>query len=1522
MSTGSSAANGGQSGWAPPSVEELQGLLPQYEIESMIGHGGMGAVYRGQQGALQRPVAIKLLPETLAENDDGCNFVERFKLEARSMANLDHPAIISVYDFGQTSEGHLYFVMEFIDGMDMHKYIHLSGGSVEPDTAVAIVSHVLDALDYAHSKGIVHRDIKPANVLINREGKVKIADFGLAKQLAGDGEPAVTGLTMSNVALGTPDFVAPEALDPDATPDHRADLYAVGVMLYQMLTGKIPRGIFKLPSEVNAEIDPRLDEILTLAMEADPGGRFQSATEFRMKLDELASAPVEKIAPDQDSAAVEAPAEVLEFTEPGLRKSESVRRHPERRHPARKVASKKKSATPLVLTVVGALALGGVLFWWLAGGGGDDELSGLSVAPDPVAPKDRQEASVADIPETIAPRETQVAQGNVEKAEADSDWPIGPNFTREGSFKAWSSIPNDPLIDLSQLRGVDEVKEVLVHSEGWVVLRDNGETISSDGKVDRTGIRSIEHHDQSRFSLVRVDGTVETYMGKHMRSDSEHPLSRVVDCVVWKDSGLAILDDGSVDMWGEWAGELANLSINEPVQWFSIIPAGPLAFGTRSGETRVWTDADGEIFLPEDVSEALAGGAIPVPNGITGIPVGGGPLRLYRWEDGEVKETNIWDKESVGLFRTGNSKFALFADGTVGFGGAILSLPNEKLFDPLPVDPLDHVRNAKPGKIWIYSHRPKNERVSRLLWFDSNAAATGFTKKEGKDREVEGSPSEVIDTSRLPADGEWQDLLDPLANNPFYTKSSWKFVDGALEADARKDFAMCAIRAQPIQRYEARLRFTPGGDTHSVICLIPSPAGGFALNVWDNQEGIRLVVQTPSGTSFTAGSGMTTLFPGLDFVSGKEYVLDFRVADDSIEIDFDGETVISHSPVNWTRWDQSASYDEDDSVLLGLRVGRETATFHSFEIRLPQQTSNPLIGSEYVGRRDGNEVWQDFLPRIAEGEQSRFRDRPTVKKGEVKFENGILKIANPISNVGVAFESEPMDRYEARIRFTSKDSNSLAIFLPTSVGGMAFGMQYRENRSGIFPNRDVDPTAIESSWKPLPSNLKLGSEQELLVSVSEKGISAELDGEEFYRWETTDWDSIAQPVGWTPASPVSIGVGANGGETKITAFEILVADQAGNDLSERPKNIPSEALAVPELLSAISAHQTDRKTDLSALLEKYQSALVRAEEAAIGAGELAQVEAVQTAIERASSFADLIAALPDRETVESLPSLPPLGNEAPAELKRLRGIFDTEVPKIESALGSKFEQDLEALQTALVKAKRIEEARVVKEWRGANVGGVYFGPPTASEEEDSASGLAPAEWSDTFSEPNLKGWKTVGDSSAFRLDSGVLRAGAPKGPSLLLWTGDETSPKVVKNFEMTFRARSEGNGANSGIYFHIDPSLEMAGRKWPEQGLEIQLALSSSKGVQATGGLYDVVAPKFTIPNTDQWKEYRIRVEGKRVQCSIDRREILDYTEPDSLPAASPHQHERISPVGGAIAIQANSRNGAWLFDDVKIRTW
>ena len=254
--TGYQRTQGGGFKWVPPSAEHLGKLLPQYEIEALVGRGGMGAVYKGKQRALDRPVAIKILPPEV--DDEDASYTQRFKNEAKIMARLSHPAIVPVYDFGETSEGQLYFVMEFIGGTDVHQMIQQQG-RLPPEHALAITAHVCDALAYAHKNGVIHRDIKPSNVLINMDGQVKVADFGLAKM---DDSSQSSGLTKSGMAMGTPDFVAPETLMLGVNVDGRADLYAVGVMLYQMLTGNVPRGMFKLPSVMIREIDPRFDAIV------------------------------------------------------------------------------------------------------------------------------------------------------------------------------------------------------------------------------------------------------------------------------------------------------------------------------------------------------------------------------------------------------------------------------------------------------------------------------------------------------------------------------------------------------------------------------------------------------------------------------------------------------------------------------------------------------------------------------------------------------------------------------------------------------------------------------------------------------------------------------------------------------------------------------------------------------------------------------------------------------------------------------------------------------------------------------------------------------------------------------------------------------------------------------------------------------------------------------------------------------------------------------------------------------------
>jgi serine/threonine protein kinase len=283
--TQSSAADGGEArGWTPAAPEEIARLLPNYDVLSILGRGGMGAVYLAVQTALDREVAIKLLPLEVSADPD---FADRFVREARAMAKLNHPHIVSVYDFGKTSEGHLYIVMEYVDGANLDTMIH--GAGLAPAQAPHIAAQVCEALAYAHAQGVVHREIKPANVMVDQNGQAKIADFGLARLT--DLTAEHLGTTGTGTIIGTADCMAPEQRK-GMQVDHRADIYSLGVMIYEMLCGEVPRGAFAPPSH-RVECDVRVDHFVKRAMQQEPALRYQSTQEMKTDVD-AARTPLEK----------------------------------------------------------------------------------------------------------------------------------------------------------------------------------------------------------------------------------------------------------------------------------------------------------------------------------------------------------------------------------------------------------------------------------------------------------------------------------------------------------------------------------------------------------------------------------------------------------------------------------------------------------------------------------------------------------------------------------------------------------------------------------------------------------------------------------------------------------------------------------------------------------------------------------------------------------------------------------------------------------------------------------------------------------------------------------------------------------------------------------------------------------------------------------------------------------------------------------------------------------------------------
>jgi photosystem II stability/assembly factor-like uncharacterized protein len=367
--SGESSAGAASHRWEPPTVEEMRLLLPAYEVRRLIGRGGMGAVYEGLQKTLDRPVAIKVLPPDVAQRD--AHFAERFQRESRAMAKLAHPGIVAVYEAGETSGGMLYFVMELVEGVDVARIIG-SEGRLPPDRVLRICRDVCDALMYAHERGIVHRDVTPSNIIIDRQGHVKVADFGLAKL-----ELDALGWQASSTVMGKPDFMAPESFIPGLKIDGRADVYALGVSLYQMLTGTLPRGRFELPSHLVVGVDARLDAIIDRAMQTDREKRYSSAAEVRSDLEVILTHSVTREVRAVTSAqTVHAPGHTMSVRVPG--------------GPAR-----RQAAWPLekVALVAGVAALAGVgLVLW-----NQVKMAGAAAASAPTVAVSKNEPE-ADLP--------------------------------------------------------------------------------------------------------------------------------------------------------------------------------------------------------------------------------------------------------------------------------------------------------------------------------------------------------------------------------------------------------------------------------------------------------------------------------------------------------------------------------------------------------------------------------------------------------------------------------------------------------------------------------------------------------------------------------------------------------------------------------------------------------------------------------------------------------------------------------------------------------------------------------------------------------------------------------------------------------------------------------------------------------------------------------------------------------------------------------------------------------------------
>jgi len=252
-----------------------------FEIVATLGSGGMGVVYKARQPSLHRFVALKVLPPDKVSLP---GFESRFEREARALAALTHPNIVGVHDFGK--EGSLYFMaLEYVEGQSLREL--LAERPLSRDEVLQFLDQVCDALEYAHRAGVVHRDIKPGNILIGPTGRVKICDFGLAKML----DPSLPPMTQSGMALGTMHYMAPEQMENAREADPRADIYSTGVLVYEMLTGKLPGNRRDPPSRSALQPDLDLDRPVLRALAKNPGERYAAMAEFKEDIHKSAAPP-------------------------------------------------------------------------------------------------------------------------------------------------------------------------------------------------------------------------------------------------------------------------------------------------------------------------------------------------------------------------------------------------------------------------------------------------------------------------------------------------------------------------------------------------------------------------------------------------------------------------------------------------------------------------------------------------------------------------------------------------------------------------------------------------------------------------------------------------------------------------------------------------------------------------------------------------------------------------------------------------------------------------------------------------------------------------------------------------------------------------------------------------------------------------------------------------------------------------------------------------------------------------------
>ncbi|MCB1065263.1 MAG: serine/threonine protein kinase [Verrucomicrobiae bacterium] len=460
-------------------VEELQTLFPDLEILKLLGAGGMGAVYQARQPRLDRLAALKVLscPPELHEN-----FSLRFEREAQVLARLDHPNIVTIFDFGEIEpDGErvrslFWFLMEFVDGADLNQLIRTK--KLTPEHAFPLVPQICDALQYAHDEGITHRDIKPANILVNHKGRVKIADFGLARLIDGEAtaDAMMTGLTLTGTSMGTPHYMAPEQWETPEKVDHRADIYSLGVVIYEMLTGERPAGVFDPPSR-KVQVDVRIDEVVLKAMEKEPERRYQQASHMK----------------EDVTRVVEEPRKA-----PRMKRKASGKRFP--------IFTSTRIATVLALVVVG-----GYYGWKKRGTAVEKESQPVAMTSTHIEDTVSQKWSGNEITTKAA---------ITPKAES----PLFA-YAEPGRLNLWSFGEEYPPA-MTHAEGITDFVQIRARGNRWLALRADGSLLTSDRGEIAKNVRALLYTGGGAYSedlfYLTTEGTLDSLNGSaSIRIDGE-----------------------------------------------------------------------------------------------------------------------------------------------------------------------------------------------------------------------------------------------------------------------------------------------------------------------------------------------------------------------------------------------------------------------------------------------------------------------------------------------------------------------------------------------------------------------------------------------------------------------------------------------------------------------------------------------------------------------------------------------------------------------------------------------------------------------------------------------------------------------------------------------------------------------------------------------------------------------------------------------------------------------------------------